>query len=500
MGQKINPISLRLQTTNRYFDFCWYNDFYYSDLFCQNLKIQRYLNCILKQLQYPAGRFFIQNSQKKTKIFIFFCSPIKSRRIKSNFFKTKYYKITKNVLTIKKNRIIKFIGKNNNKLSYWGSVPTLRESIQEKSVCLKYHLYRKYLQKFYTSIEVSPIPSDKMRAEITNKKLKSSVGNLLDLFRSTKKKSLKLAAVRHNMSNVVVQSPLQKRNDKKYKNKNRITDHTVSTGNNSRKKRSHTAMITTARRNKGVNVQSGSLLTMSKNEPSKMINLPTSDQFFQTRLFFDPNFFLNDLPKSKIFGNYRMSSLSVKQELSAPWSDRTTWNPNFAVVTPLPKQEQEGSRNSKCCFAGAESCTSPKESLLLYMDRLPYRKHIENVLTREFRTNIRIHTVKTYDHFRSALFLAEEIVYYLERRIPFRRIKNKVLKDVKLVRAVQGIRITCSGRVGGRSKKAQRAKKETIKYGQTSLHVFSSRIDFASKNALTAFGLVGVKVWICYRA
>ena len=47
--------------------------------------------------------------------------------------------------------------------------------------------------------------------------------------------------------------------------------------------------------------------------------------------------------------------------------------------------------------------------------------------------------------------------------------------------------------------KAQRAKIESLKYGQTSLHVFSAPIDFSCKTARTSFGSVGVKVWICYQ-
>ncbi len=102
MGQKINPISLRLQTTNRYFDSCWYNDFYYTESIEQDFKIRHYLNSILKQLHYPTGRFFIQSSHKKIKIYQFFCSPLKARRIRAFYFRTKYYRISKRTLLSKK--------------------------------------------------------------------------------------------------------------------------------------------------------------------------------------------------------------------------------------------------------------------------------------------------------------------------------------------------------------------------------------------------------------
>jgi len=100
---------------------------------------------------------------------------------------------------------------------------------------------------------------------------------------------------------------------------------------------------------------------------------------------------------------------------------------------------------------------------------------------------------------QSALFLVQEIIHYLERKVPFRRIKTQILREIPRYKRIKGIRITCSGRVGGRSKKAQRSKTQSAKIGQTSLGVFSSKIDFACRSAYTRFGLIGVKVWICYQ-
>ena len=75
MSQKINPISLRLQQTNRFFDSCWYSNNYYTELVCRDIKMQMYLNSILKQLNYPTARLFIQNIPKKLKISIFYFDP-----------------------------------------------------------------------------------------------------------------------------------------------------------------------------------------------------------------------------------------------------------------------------------------------------------------------------------------------------------------------------------------------------------------------------------------
>ena len=71
MGQKVNPISLRLQQTNRNFDSCWFNDHNYTHLLNRDIKIQSYINLVLKQLKYPSARFFIQNLPNKIKINVF---------------------------------------------------------------------------------------------------------------------------------------------------------------------------------------------------------------------------------------------------------------------------------------------------------------------------------------------------------------------------------------------------------------------------------------------
>lgn len=72
MGQKVNPLSVRLQTTNRHFDSSWYSDINYNHFFSQNLGIRQYLNSILKQVRFSKGQYWVANSPKTSKIFFFF--------------------------------------------------------------------------------------------------------------------------------------------------------------------------------------------------------------------------------------------------------------------------------------------------------------------------------------------------------------------------------------------------------------------------------------------
>lgn len=111
-----------------------------------------------------------------------------------------------------------------------------------------------------------------------------------------------------------------------------------------------------------------------------------------------------------------------------------------------------------------------------------------------------IYPVKVLQEVQNAEFLAGEIVYLLQKRAHFRQIQSFILRKIdKNQFIIKGIRLSCSGRVGGRSKKAQKSKTQSLQWGETSLHVFSSKLDFASKSASTLFGKVGVKVWLCYR-
>ena len=86
MAQKINPILLRLQYTNRYFDNSWYSKKYYDKLVTRDIIIIKYINTFFKLLKLPLGRFSIQHLSKKTRLFGFFCYPKISRDSRSKMF------------------------------------------------------------------------------------------------------------------------------------------------------------------------------------------------------------------------------------------------------------------------------------------------------------------------------------------------------------------------------------------------------------------------------
>jgi small subunit ribosomal protein S3 len=97
--------------------------------------------------------------------------------------------------------------------------------------------------------------------------------------------------------------------------------------------------------------------------------------------------------------------------------------------------------------------------------------------------------------YQTAYLVAQEIALNLEQKKSFRQICKSIFKQMGLCKyIIKGIRIKCSGRLNG----AEIAKTECRKYGETSLHVFSEKIDYAHTKASTPYGILGVKVWIAY--
>ena len=96
---------------------------------------------------------------------------------------------------------------------------------------------------------------------------------------------------------------------------------------------------------------------------------------------------------------------------------------------------------------------------------------------------------------KSAEFMAEFIAYLLESQKSTKQVFAVAQKLLKKDKTVEGFKISCSGRLQG----VEMAKTETKKFGKISLHVFSSKVDYAQSKASTPFGILGVKVWICYK-
>lgn len=92
----------------------------------------------------------------------------------------------------------------------------------------------------------------------------------------------------------------------------------------------------------------------------------------------------------------------------------------------------------------------------------------------------------------SAQLVAENIGNQLSNRVSFRRaMKMAISTSMKM--GAQGIKVMCSGRLGG----AEIARAEQYKDGRIPLQTLRADIDYASVGAQTVYGIIGIKVWIC---
>lgn len=115
------------------------------------------------------------------------------------------------------------------------------------------------------------------------------------------------------------------------------------------------------------------------------------------------------------------------------------------------------------------------------------KKDIENLIQR--KVNLDIQEVRRPE--ADAQLVAESIASQLERRVAFRRAMKKAVNSAQRF-GVQGIKISCSGRLGG----AEMSRCEWVREGRVPLHTLRADVDYATAEALTTYGIIGVKVWI----
>ncbi len=115
------------------------------------------------------------------------------------------------------------------------------------------------------------------------------------------------------------------------------------------------------------------------------------------------------------------------------------------------------------------------------------KKELENLIPR--KVSLDIQEVRRPE--ADAQLVAENIAQQLVRRVAFRRAMKKAVSSA-LRFGVQGIKISCSGRLGG----AEMSRCEWVREGRVPLHTLRADIDYALAEANTTYGIIGVKVWI----
>ena len=115
------------------------------------------------------------------------------------------------------------------------------------------------------------------------------------------------------------------------------------------------------------------------------------------------------------------------------------------------------------------------------------RKKIAKMTDSELHLNI----VEVRKPEMDAQLVGESIAQQLERRVSFRRAMKRAVQNAMRMGAL-GIRVNVSGRLGG----AEIARTEWYREGRVPLHTLRADIDYANVEAMTAYGIIGIKTWI----
>jgi small subunit ribosomal protein S3 len=116
------------------------------------------------------------------------------------------------------------------------------------------------------------------------------------------------------------------------------------------------------------------------------------------------------------------------------------------------------------------------------------REELQRITSKDVQLNI--NEIKRPE--LDAYLVAENIANQLAGKVSFRRaMKKAIMSSMRM--GAEGIRIACSGRLGG----AEMARNEQYKEGRIPLHTLRADIDYATATSRTTYGAIGVKVWIC---
>ena len=115
------------------------------------------------------------------------------------------------------------------------------------------------------------------------------------------------------------------------------------------------------------------------------------------------------------------------------------------------------------------------------------KKKLSNISSSELSLNIK--EVKKPE--LNSYLVAENIAQQLVKRISYRRAMKRAMQSTLRLGA-KGIRVCLSGRLAGN----EIARTEWLREGSVPLHTFRANVDYSEAQALTAYGIIGVKVWI----
>ena len=443
MGQKTNPISLRLHI-DRHFDSCWYpgQSSEYGQYLHTDLNIREYLKSLFKTLGFHTGRIHVQFYPKKIDIH-YFChpDPLKTKRRRHIYSLPSHLSFLRSI-------------REKQKLISPQSSLTFREALASQRQKTLHGEQKTRLNKKPTTSLLFKNLREEFSSPMKNHQ-RVSEGQKLFVIKgfSTSESFQKIFQKILECQQISE----MKNHQEFFKNSQKLTEIFLQ-------KSDHISQT----------LESLEGMCRFLSLPDSLQNEWMIDSISEiNQSFIDQSFLKKDHEvqnheeKLPLVGSH-MSSQQILQDYSQ------FFGKSYHPLNSLSSRFQ----HQKLMFMKGKNL-----------------KHIEKMIEEKFGNQTTVLPYKIQSRTRSASFLCQTAIEQFQKNLSFRHIYKGLLKDVQSDPYVQGIRFVCSGRFGG----VEMARVESRKYGQTSLHVFSSHIDYAHGHAMTSSGLLGVKIWISYR-
>ena len=542
MSQKTNPISLRLQNSNKHFESCWYSDFFYGQVLSDEINLRAYIEGLLFQAGRSKALPSTQSHYKRYCTSLFFLDQRAERHKRE--FSLKLSREPAERVTLPRTKFLQ--SKKKTYISAWS---TLLFSQVQDALCKgrfsEEERYKHLAEKITGQEKLALTQNGKQeyvyRYAIKNSFLKLSLLAGLD---STKFCNIRLTQAYNSVINpglkpnlfkrlaVSIKSPSALKNNPKVglKTNPKVDSYIESEDSFGVSLLSfallraipymhkplfkRVALESCSAYSASRSKQNGTKQTFDRVEAQVESGAHTASKvkdivFLKTRVIkesTDNTFFIQ-------YGRENLFRALVIARGSQGAQNRLCFRfvkgleeqvRTFNISSPLDNKSFKGYNTFMPVNTVDKTELKNKGGFLVpqkwQTKPLGLVRHTE-LLLNIYSGNFLYHTiqpVRAISPFQSADFLLESIAYLLQRKSSFRQIKDDIFRELDQYQLIKGARLSCAGRLGGRSKKAQKAKTQTAQWGETSLTVFSSRLAFASKGVRTTYGKVGVKLWLCY--
>lgn len=462
MSQKTNPISLRLQKNNQNFNFPWFADFFFTENYHYGFEIENYITAFLRETQYSKAFFSAKGLYRKFSVFLFIQDNRSDKKEKQISFKSKPYKIVKSSKSYSNSFLFKLLQERQ------ASLPWAKKnfSVFPEKTFKDWVEKNFYILPFFHCGQRLFLLEKK---QVLEKKVPLQQYTYSCIFDSINKKWIVPSFVPSELKEKQIG----------YSNIMKLSFRKQIRNNFLRVKQNYPyyfscpplpcGIVAFGKRQKSKQIPFDSNITKEIGVRTIYQNKKDRKQksIFKTKFFQEKHF----VP----FGCISAKQISFSKNCVKP---------TFSSYLKHILLNQYGKNNSFAEGHGKLTFAEGNTDFPFVNSFAPVTVNFEPIRFIRDRQNV--------------ISLLDQIIILLENRVPFTRIKSKLFKDVSQDSQIRGVRICCSGRLGGRSKKAQKAKMQSDSWGETSLNAFSSKLLFASKSAYTSYGKVGVKLWLCF--